>query len=217
MKKSIMAIIDIVKSDYKASEVTKHDNDDKVLNWEGIRDSRTYGTEVDGKSKYVSDMTKKLLGWQIPSIVDPLVSSKDLINCDPYTHADRAISEQEESVLTHQMIQVEDHYAFITDLVTDIAEKGTCFIKTGWEFKEEEQNVQKPIIALDPITNQQTIVGYETIKEMVTLVNKPTKEICSLLDIRMDPTCQGKIAKASFVIHDFETDISTLQIGRAHV
>ena len=199
------------KSDYKAAEVVKNENDGKVAKWIDIKDSKPYGTEVDHKSKYVSDMTRKLLNWQIPSIVDPLVSTKDLVNCAPYTHADRAISEQEESVLTHQFIQRMNHYEFITDLVTIIAEQGTCFVKTGWDFQEEEQEVERPLMAINPMDGQEVVVGYEYVKEMVTTKNEPTREICDLLDIRMDPTCKGNIAKASFVIHDFETDISSLR------
>ena len=199
------------KSDYKAAEVVKNENDEKVAKWLDIKDSKPYGTEVAHKSKYVSDMTRKLLNWQIPSIVDPLVSTKDLINCAPYTHADRAISEQEESVLTHQFIQRMNHYEFITDLVTIVSEQGTCFVKTGWDFQEEEQEVEKPLMAINPMDGQEVIVGYEYVKEMVTIKNEPTREICDLLDIRMDPTCKGNIAKASFVIHDFETDLSSLR------
>lgn len=203
-------LIDIVKSDYKASEIVKNDNDNKVAKWEAIRDSRPYGTEQDHKSKYVSDLTAKLLSWQIPSIVDPFVSSKDLISCKPFTHADYPLAEQEETVLTHQFIQTLDHYAFMTDLVTWAAEKGTAFVKTGWEFKEEEQEVEVPVEAVDPISGQPIIVGTRLEKQMVTVVNRPTRELIDPLDVRVDPTCRGNIAKAKFVIHDFESDLSTL-------
>ena len=204
-------LIDIVKSDYKATEIVKVENDNKVAKWLDVKNSKPYGTEVAHKSKYVSDLTRKLLNWQIPSIVDPLVSTQDLINCAPYTHADRAIAEQEESVLTHFLMQRSDHYELITDLVTTICEQGTGFIKLGWEFQEEEQDVQVPLMSMDPMTGQPVQVGYEMQKQMVTTVNKPTRVLCDLLDIRMDPTCNGDISKASFVIHDFETDLSSLR------
>lgn len=209
MKKN--SLIDDVKADYKASEVVKSANDKKITKWEGIRDSKPYGTEVDHKSKYVSDLCAKLLGWQIPSIVDPLVSSKDMINCKPFTHADTALAEQEEAVLTHQTIQTLDHYAFVTDLVTWAAEKGTAFVKTGWEFREEEQDVEVPLMSIDPISGQPVQVGTTLEKQMVTIVNRPTRELVDPLDIRVDPTCRGNLSKASFMIHDFETDLSSLR------
>ena len=204
-------LIDIVKSDYKAAEIVKIENDNKVAKWLDIKNSKPYGTEVAHKSKYVSDLTRKLLNWQIPSIVDPLVSSQDLINCAPYTHADRAVAEQEESALTHFLMQRNNHYDFITDLVTTICEQGTAFVKLGWEFQEEEQDVQVPVMSIDPMSGQEVQVGWAVEKQMVTTLNKPTRMLCDLLDIRMDPTCNGDIDKASFVIHDFETDLSSLR------
>jgi len=204
-------LINVVKADYKASEVTKNDNDNKVRAWLDIKESKPYGTEIAHKSKYVSDLTNKLLSWQIPSIVDPFVSTLDMINCSPFTYADRAISEQDEKVLSHFLIQRSDHYAFMTDLVTTAAEQGTCFVKTGWMFREEEREVEVPVTAIDPISGQPVVVGTELQKQMVTVENKPTREICDLLDIRMDPTCRGKIEDASFIIHDFETDLSSLR------
>ena len=200
-----------VKADYKGAEVSKNENDGKIKAWEAIRDSQLYGTEVDGKSKYVSDLTKNLLDWQIPSLVDPFVSTPDVINCKPFTFADPLIAAQEEAVLTHQVIQTADHFSFMTDLMTYIAEKGTAFVKTGWVFQEEEQEVEQPIIAIDPMSGQEVMVGIELVKQMVTTVNKPTRIVIDPIDIRMDPTCGGKISNASFVIHDWETDLSTLR------
>lgn len=204
-------VIDHVKADYKASEVAKNENDNKIAKWLKVKDSALYGTEKEHKSKYVSDLTQKLLNWQIPSITDPLVNNKDLINCKPFTHADVPISEQEEAVLTHQLIQTKDHYAFITDLVTWTAEKGTVFVKTGWDFQEEEQDVEVPVMVMNPITGENVQVGVRTEKQMVTTKNEPTRELIDPLDVRVDPTCRGNIAKASFIIHDFETDLSSLK------
>ena len=204
-----------VKADYKGAEVAKNENDNKIKQWEAIRDSKLYGTEVDGKSKYVSDLTKNLLDWQVPSLVDPFVSTPDVINCKPFTYADPLIAAQEEAVLTHQVIQTADHFSFMTDLMTYIAEKGTAFVKTGWMFQEEKREVEQPLMAIDPMSGQEVVIGTEVVEQMVTTVNKPTRLVIDPIDIRMDPTCGGKISKASFVIHDWETDLSTLrQDGR---
>lgn len=209
------SLLDDLQANYKSSEVAKNENDDNISKWEAVIASKPYGTEVDHKSKYVSDMTSKLLSWQIPSIIDPLTSSKDLINCKPFTHNDVAISDQEEAVLTYQFVQTLDHYSFITDLVTWVAEKGTVFVKTGWVFKEEEQDVEVPVMGVNPLTGEEVIIDYTIEKQMVTIKNHPTRELIDPLDIRVDPTCRGNIAKASFIIHDFETDLSTLrQDGR---
>ena len=203
--------LDDFKANYKDSSIPKDANDSKVEKWEAIRDSKPYGTEVAHKSKYVSDLTKSLLDWQIPSIVEPLVNSKDLINCKPFTFADTAISEQDETVLTYQFVQTLDHYTFISNLVTYIAEKGTAFVKTGWLFEEEEQEVEVPIVVTNPMSGQDEVVGTRVETQMVTLVNRPTRDLVDPADLRIDPTCGGDISKAEFIIHDFELSISDLK------
>lgn len=56
-----------------------------------------------------------------------------------------------------------------------------------------------------------THVVEEEVTHMKTIKNRPTAEICELVDLRVDPTCRGIINKAQFIIHDWETDLSTLK------
>jgi hypothetical protein len=49
------------------------------------------------------------------------------------------------------------------------------------------------------------IVEYEEVEEERVLVNKPTVEIMEPGNVFIDPSCEGDITKAKFVIHSFET------------
>ena len=55
------------------------------------------------------------------------------------------------------------------------------------------------------------VVGVETQKVMKTLVNKPTVEICDYRNVVIDPTANGDIDKAGFVIYSFESSLSVLE------
>ena len=55
------------------------------------------------------------------------------------------------------------------------------------------------------------IVGVEIQKVMKTLVNKPTVEICDYRNVVIDPTANGDIDKAGFVIYSFESSLSVLE------
>ena len=55
------------------------------------------------------------------------------------------------------------------------------------------------------------IVGKEEVTKTRTLVNRPTAEVCSYKNVRFDPTCNGDIDKAAFVIYSFETSLSDLK------
>lgn len=55
------------------------------------------------------------------------------------------------------------------------------------------------------------ILGYETVKVMETVVNRPTVEVCSYNNVTIDPTCNGDMSKAQFAVYSFESDLATLR------
>lgn len=50
----------------------------------------------------------------------------------------------------------------------------------------------------------------EEIEETTVVRNQPTLEICNLQNVIVDPTCQGNLQKASFIIYSFETSKAEL-------
>ena len=55
-----------------------------------------------------------------------------------------------------------------------------------------------------------TSLGFKKQQVLKTITNKPTVEICNLKNIYIDPTCQGDMDKANFVIHSYETSLAEL-------
>ena len=53
--------------------------------------------------------------------------------------------------------------------------------------------------------------GTRTETENKVIRNHPTVEVCDFSSIYVDPTCQGDITKANFIIHKFETSMSDLK------
>jgi len=208
-------ILKDLKLNYEDASQARDDNLDKVAKWLDVVNSKKYGNEKPYKSQYVSDLTKKLLSWQIPALVDPLVNNKDMLAFKPMTFKDTPITEQEQKIATYDLFQANKHYEFITDLVNKIIKEGTCFVKLGWEFKEDYRLIDEPVYQINPATGQEEIVDIKTVRKKITVKNNPTHLICDLENIVVDPTCEGDIEKANFIIHDFDTDLSTLkQDGR---
>lgn len=58
---------------------------------------------------------------------------------------------------------------------------------------------------------QKVQVGSHLEEQMVTTKNQPTVEICNYQNVIVDPTCQGDLDKAGFVIYSFETSLSELK------
>lgn len=65
------------------------------------------------------------------------------------------------------------------------------------------------------ITNQRPIlakiVGYEETEVIKTVKNQPEVTLCDYHNITVDPTCDGDVDKASFIVYSFETSRSDLE------
>lgn len=53
--------------------------------------------------------------------------------------------------------------------------------------------------------------GERTERKEKVIRNHPTVDVCDFSSIYVDPTCQGDITKANFIIHKFETSMSDLK------
>ncbi len=55
------------------------------------------------------------------------------------------------------------------------------------------------------------IVGMTRGKKTRTIKNHPTVEVCDYRNVIIDPTCQGDLDKAGFIIYSFESSLSELE------
>lgn len=55
------------------------------------------------------------------------------------------------------------------------------------------------------------ILGYKKEKRTRTVKNHPTVEVCNVNNVIIDPSCNGKIENAGFVIYSFESSLSKLK------
>jgi hypothetical protein len=55
------------------------------------------------------------------------------------------------------------------------------------------------------------IGGSRTVKKTRTVCNKPTLEVCDFRNLMIDPTAQGDLLKAGFIIKSYETSKSALK------
>ena len=55
------------------------------------------------------------------------------------------------------------------------------------------------------------VKGHKPVKKTRVIKNHPTVEVCDYRNVMIDPTCQGDIDKASFVIYSFESSLAQLK------
>lgn len=73
-------------------------------------------------------------------------------------------------------------------------------VKTSLDMLEAEGVVYRP-----------EIIGEESRTVRKTVKNHPTVEICDYRNVLIDPTCNGDLKKAQFVIYSFETSMTELR------
>lgn len=209
MKLNKHQLLTNLKADLKAAEILKKEQDAKIQSWLDQHDGKPYGNEVNGKSKIVSRDIKKQSEWQHPTIVDPFVSTNEIVKCTPVTFEDEKAARQNELLLNTQFCRKFDRYNFISKAVKVLDREGTVVIQTGWDYEGKEVETKAEVIVVDELGNQ--YIDVEEVTETVVVRNQPTAKVCRNEDVYIDPTCQDNMDECQFVIYRYETDMSTLR------
>lgn len=203
-------ILDALKADLNAANIMRTEWFNKMSDWRNETNGMPYGNEEAGKSKIVSKDIKKQLEWMLPSLADPFLSTPDIIKCNPVTAEDVQSARQNQLLLNTQFCRKFPRYNFIMKSLKVLATEGTVAIQTGWDYEDKEIEVMSETVAVDEITGEEFITMTKQ-KQTVVTKNQPTAVVCRNEDIYIDPTCMDDMDKCQFVIHRYETDISTLR------
>lgn len=203
-------ILDALKADLNAANIMRTEWFNKMADWRNETNGMPYGNEEAGKSKIISKDIKKQLEWMLPSLADPFLSTPDIIKCNPVTAEDVLSARQNQLLLNTQFCRKFPRYNFIMKSLKVLATEGTVTIQTGWDYEDEEVETMTETVAVDEITGEEYITMAKQ-KQTVITKNQPTAKVCRNEDIYIDPTCMDDMDKCQFVIHRYETDISTLR------
>ena len=203
-------LLNKLKSDMKAADILRLEWFNKISDYRNQTFGRPYGNEIKGKSQIVSQDIRKQLEWMIPSLADPFLSSPDIIKCNPITWEDVPSARQNELLLNTQFCRKFPRYNFLMKSLKVLAMEGTLVVQTGWDYEDEEVEEMMETVVIDPETGEEIIIMA---KQKVTKVkkNQPTAVVCRNEDIYIDPTCMDNMDKCQFVIHRYETDLSSLR------
>ena len=215
-----------LKADLEEALPAHHAHESAVREWLDDLEAKQQVSAKPGRSKIVPKVIRKNAEWRYASLSEPFLSTDDVFSAAPRTWEDKQKAIQSELILNYQFNHEIDKVAFIDEYVRTAVDEGTVIVKVGWEFAEEEQDVEIPEYGLVPVQDpamaqqmimqgmdpvEEGIVGYNTERQMVTTVNRPTVEVCDYENIILDPTCGGDVEKSQFIIFSFETSLSDLK------
>ncbi|OUT06895.1 portal protein [Campylobacter concisus] len=219
-----------LKADFTASKLLRNELDQKIARWKSEYNAEPYGNEVNGRSKLVSRDIKKQSEWQHAALIEPFVSTPDIIKANPVTSEDAEIAPKIEVLLNTQFCRQFSRYNFMTKALKVLDQEGTVVIRTGWEYEEKVVEVQEDREIPNPdyqraieVINQgmadpsilqgiePTLITKVRVRKTKPVKNHPTAMVCRNEDIFIDPTCQDDMDKCQFVIYRYETDMTTLK------
>lgn len=219
-----------LKADFTASKLLRNELDQKIARWKSEYNAEPYGNEVNGRSKLVSRDIKKQSEWQHAALIEPFVSTPDIIKANPVTSEDAEIAPKIEVLLNTQFCRQFSRYNFMTKALKVLDQEGTVVIRTGWEYEEKVVEVQEDREIPNPdyqraieavnqgITDpsilqsiEPTLITKVRVRKTKPVKNHPTAMVCRNEDIFIDPTCQDDMDKCQFVIYRYETDMTTLK------
>ena len=228
-------VLKALQGDYENCKAYNQSWHNRIDKWINEYMSEPYGNEKKYKSQIVTKDIKKYSEWRQASILDPFISTPDIIKCNPSNSDSIQLARNAEMILNQQFCRQFSRYNFLKNALTVMDIEGTCIIKTGWEFLEEEREVyEKQLIPLmdnngnlilDPMTGQPPMdengqpIMQEIkvrVKKMVRVIDRPTAAVVRNKDIFIDPSCLGDFSNMQFIIHQYETDLSTLKSDKRY-
>jgi len=157
--------------------------------------NRQFNTQLD-KVNLVDKVVRKVvkdgsvvarLGWKFKE-----VKIKEMVMQYEYMPA----TEQEAEQLGQKYEELSQMQVNEPDSYEQLPEE----LKAGMEMSMEQQQL---LIAMPSEEVE--------VESMKTIVNKPTVEVCNTKNIYIDPTCNGEIDNAQFIIYSYESSLSDLK------
>ena len=216
-----------LKSDFESAQSAHTSHTTEVMTWLDVRNGTQNINSKRGRSKIVPKLARKQAEWRYAALSEPFLSTDDLFNTSPVTFEDKKAAEQNGQVLNYQINNKLNKTKFIDQYIRTAVDEGTVVVRVDWEFEEGKRKVYKDVFesklaigpdgqpAIDPNTQapvvEQVKTGVTESIETVVTKNQPVLKVVHYENLVIDPTSEGDLDNAEFVIYSFETSKSDLK------
>lgn len=227
-----------LKNDLSEAKSTHDAYVAKVNNWINVLRGRLNPKVkiAEGRSHVQPKLVRKQNEWRYSALEEPFLSTQDMFIVDPVTYKDVQAARQNQLILNKQFRVDINKTKFINQYVRAAVNTGTAIVKLSWETKTGVVTEEVPTLAqtLDDALaylQNQVNMGQMTEEEAHVLlqsgqpiqvgthpeevekeiINRPVLQVRDSRNIIIDPSCEGDINKAQFIIDRFLSDLSTLK------
>lgn len=213
---------------------------EKLLTYEEIRNGgKEIVKSAPGKSTTRPKLVRKQNEYKYAALEDAILGSKELFLVEGVGEEDYASAAQNQVLLNYQFRNKIDIQRLVEKSVRNSVDKGTVICKVGWKTEygkvmvEEERPVYADAEQSLMLMQQQVQSGQMTEAQMIAMIetaepmqigveivevekekliqNHPTIEVRNIANITIDPTCEGDIKKAAFLIEEYPISLSELK------
>ena len=211
-----------IQNDLKTAKTAKNKVEQSISRWKRTYEGKPYGNEQRHRSSIVVKDVQKHIETMRPSIVQPFLSSDTLIKAKPTNSRSITSASYSQHILNYQFNDDFDKISFIDTISSVLPKEGTVFVRTGWERIEDVKTKRLVNMSLEQIQAAKQIADVTNIEQNkdktynATLVakrlvkNAPTAIVCRNEDIFTDPTANGDLEKAKFIMHEYTASYSDI-------
>lgn len=209
-----------------------------LLDYAELRDGGKKITAAPGKSTARPRLIRTSNEWKYPALEEPFLNTENMFEVKPVTWEDVKSAEQNQLLLNHQWSAKIPKVNLVNDAVRFLVDEGRVVVKTLWEVEEDiviemqEQPVyaspeESLMLMQDALRSGQMSqeefqarieqgqpmqIGVEEVEVEVTKIvkNQPKYEVRDNSRITIDPTCEGVIQNAGFIIDEYDTSLAEL-------
>lgn len=206
---------------------------------ENFKGGKPITTASKGKSTTRPKTIRKQAEWKYASLEDPFLSTADMFKINPRTEEDAEAAIQNEILINYQWTTKVKKVKLVNDVTRNLVDEGTVIVKVGWEAQEGTKIIEEDvpdyaspeesvvllrqqvesgrlsIEAAQQIMSSGQPMQKGTKKQYVEKTyltkNQPTYQVCNNANVRIDPTCEGILEDANFIIHEYDTSFSELK------
>jgi len=120
-----------------------------------------------GRSSIQPKLIRKQAEWIYSAMSEPFLSTEDLFNTEPVTYEDKKAAIQNGLVLNNQFNTKIKKIDFIDEYVRTAVDEGTVITRVGWEYEDEEVEVDVPDFSFTPSNDPAVIQVHQQLMQMM--------------------------------------------------
>ena len=209
---------------------------DKVNSWIASLRGEIKIKVQEGRSKVQPKLVRKQSEWRYSALEEPFLSTNDMFVVSPVTHLDIDAARQNMLILNKQFRVDIPKVKFINKYIRTAVNTGTVIVKLSWESErgtvleevpvytqtpEELYSYLQQLVMSGQMTEEEAVqymqtgqpiqIGVESVPVEKEIINRPVLQVRDSRNVIIDPSCEGEISNAKFIVDRFLTDLSSLK------